>query len=448
MNILIDTNIVISLEPTSPDDVEPRTGVAANVVRVVSEGGDRLLLHPASLNELAGDADPVRREMRDVLLNKYARLNPAPPMSHALLEEFGEVDLASHDYVDHLMLSAVLANSGEYLVTDDGGIHKKAARLGVAERVLTVEDAFALLNTLLRRTPEPPPLVESTKSYDLDLADPIFDSFREDYPGFDEWFIKCQRDHRPGWVIRDADGLAAVCIIKEDDELQLGGPTLKICSLKVSGERAGRRYGELLLKMLFNYLDENGYEHAFLTVYDHHEGLIGLLEDFGFERRLPDKAATNEGYYVKPLRATDEERAEMPPLDFHVRFGPPAVYPDDVHLVPISNRGTTGSSSPMRNHKTSPSSSNWTFTESRPASQCRSGTHFARRTCVTRTAGSFDRARQFSSTARRMPTPLPVSVSLKRLLRRVMLRRWRNSSGSGVSTPSKRFKPCAITTRS
>jgi ribosomal protein S18 acetylase RimI-like enzyme len=336
MNILIDTNIVISLEPTSPDDVEPRTGVAADFVRVVSEGGDRLLLHPASLQELAGDADPVRRGMRDVLLKKYGRLDPPPAMAQAVLDELGEADAASHDYVDHLVLSTVVMNAVQYLVTDDGGIHTKAARLGVGERVFTVEDALGLLTTLLRRTPEPPPLVVPTKSYDLDLADPIFDSFRGEYPGFDEWFINCQREHRPGWVIRDPAGLAAVCIIKEDnDELHLGGPTLKICSLKVSEERAGRRYGELLLKMLFSYLDENGYEFAFLTVFAHHQGLISLLEDFGFVRHEPDKASTGERYYVKSLGPIDQERAAMSPLDFHVRFGPPAVKLDEVFLVPI-----------------------------------------------------------------------------------------------------------------
>jgi ribosomal protein S18 acetylase RimI-like enzyme len=274
--------------------------------------------------------------MRVVLLKKYGRLDPAPPMAQTVLDELGEADPAGHDYVDHLMLSAVVQNSVQYLVTDDGGMHKKAARLGVAERVFTVEDALGFLTTLLKRTPEPPPLVVATKSYDLDLGDPIFDSFRGEYPGFDEWFIKCQREHRPGWVIRDAGGLAAVCIIKEDDEeLHLGGPTLKICSLKVSEERAGRRYGELLLKMLFSYLDENGYEYAFLTVFAHHEGLIALLEDFGFVRHEPDKASTSERFYVKTLHPTDLERAEMPPLDFHVRFGPPAVKLDDVFLVPI-----------------------------------------------------------------------------------------------------------------
>jgi ribosomal protein S18 acetylase RimI-like enzyme len=337
MNILIDTNIVISLEPTSPDHMEPRTAVAADFVRVVMEGGGHLLLHPESLTELAGDADPIRREVRDVLVGKYIRLDPAPSMMDKVRSELGDVYPPSHDYVDHLMLSAVVANAVHFLVTDDGDIIKKATRLGVADRVFTVEDALALLTSLLGRTPKPPPLVESTKAYDLDATDPIFDTFREDDPTFDVWLVACQQEQRRAWVIREEGVLAAVCIIKEhDDELQLGGPTLKVCSLKVSESRAGRRYGELLLKTIFRYLVENGYEYAFLTVFERHAGLITMLEDFGFVRREPDKAG-GERFYVKALHPTPAQREEMSPLDFHVRFGPPAVklVDDDVFLVPI-----------------------------------------------------------------------------------------------------------------
>jgi GNAT superfamily N-acetyltransferase len=336
MHILIDTNILISLEPTRPDDIESRTGVAADFVRVVAEVGDRLLMHPASLQELAGDRDPLRREMRSVLLNKYAKLNPAPPMAQAVIDEFGHTSAGSHDHVDHLMLSGVVKNAVQYLVTDDGGIHKKSARLGIADRVLTAEDALGLLTTLLRRTPEPPPLVEPTKCYDLDIVDPIFDSFREEYPAFNTWFIeKCQRAQRLAWVIRDGDELAAVCIIKEDDDdLRLGGATLKICSLKVSEERAGRRYGELLLKSIFAFLHENGYGFAYLSVFAKHEGLIALLEDFGFARHGPD-ALSGERYYVKTLQPTPNDRAAMAPLPFHIRYGPPAIKLDHAYLVPI-----------------------------------------------------------------------------------------------------------------
>lgn len=111
---------------------------------------------------------------------------------------------------------------------------------------------------------------------------------------------------------------------------------MKTCSLKVAEERQGRRYRELLLKTLFLYLFENGYDHAFVTVFERHAGLISLLEDFGFRRRDPD-TALGELVYVKALRPTSEQRQAMTSLDYHIEFGPPAVklVEGEVFLVPI-----------------------------------------------------------------------------------------------------------------
>jgi len=343
MNILIDTNIVISLEPTRPDDLELGARVATELVRLVGVGGHRIFIHPESLRELAGDKDPRRRAMRGTLLGKYHQLDPPPLMAPELGEIIGEVDPASHDQVDYLMLSAVLAAAVEFLVTGDGGILSKASRLGIGDRVLTVEDAVAFLESLEGRTPQPPPAVILTKAYTLDQTDPILDSFREDYGAeFDGWLTKCKLEQRPTWVIRDRERsfLSAVCIIKKlDDELRLGGPTLKICSLKVADERQGRRYGELLLKTLFLYLFENRYHYAFVTVFERHAELIALLEDFGFRRHEPD-TGLGERVYVKALHASATERDAIGPLEYHVRFGPPALklVEDRVFLVPIQPR--------------------------------------------------------------------------------------------------------------
>jgi GNAT superfamily N-acetyltransferase len=173
-------------------------------------------------------------------------------------------------------------------------------------------------------------------------SDPIFDTFRDDYPGFDAWLRKCKLEQRVTWIIRDEGNASysAICIIKrEDGALGAEGRTLKVCSLKVSEERQGRRYGELLLKTLFLYLAANTYEHAFITVFERHGGLITLLEDFGFTRAEPN-TSLGERVYVKRLRASIDERRDREPLDFHVHFGPPAIkiVPGSLFVVPIQPR--------------------------------------------------------------------------------------------------------------
>jgi hypothetical protein len=69
---------------------------------------------------LAHDSDQRRRDLRDVLLRKYERLDPAPPMADDVVAACGSANPASHDFIDHLMLSAVVANAATFLVTDDG----------------------------------------------------------------------------------------------------------------------------------------------------------------------------------------------------------------------------------------------------------------------------------------------------------------------------------------
>ena len=88
----------------------------------------------------------------------------------------------------------------DVLITEDRGIHKKAARLALAWRVFTI-DAF-----LEKVNAENPTLADyrvlSVKKVlfgDLNVKDPFFDSFRTDYQDFETWFN------------RKADETAYVC---------------------------------------------------------------------------------------------------------------------------------------------------------------------------------------------------------------------------------------------
>ena len=342
MNILIDTNIVIPLEPGTAEDVEAMSGTAADLVATVAAGGHRLFLLRASLEELASDHDEARREMRAVHARKYALLEPSPPIPAEFGARIGRPARGSHDWVDHLLLAAVWTHAVAFLVTEDERIHRNAALLGISDRVLTVEDALTFLQSLQGKTVATPPFVQQIVAYELDEADPIFDSIREDYgEEFDPWLVKCKENHRPAFVIGGVNGLAAVSILKpEDDELHLGGKTMKVCTFKVSTDRQGRRYGELLLKTIFLHAAANKYEYAFVTVFERHGTLITLLEAFGFMPRARRGDAYEELVYVKEFAFSEADRAALDNLEFHVRFGPPAlkIEPDRVFIVPIQPR--------------------------------------------------------------------------------------------------------------
>lgn len=328
---LLDANQLIPLEPTSPSDLEAGTPIAADIVRRANELGIQILVHPETIRELRKDPDPERRSARQTLLTKYQTLSD-PPGIEVVEPVLGRVELRSNDWFDHLLLAAVHADAVHHLITDDERMRRKARRLGIAEdRILTASDARAFLETLVDHPQAPPPQVQARKLYSLKLDDPIFESLRVDYPGFDEWFAKASREGRSAWIIEQSGSYAGICIWKtRDDEYGLGGKVMKISTFKVAEEHRGRRYGELLLKAPFSELHANHYDNVWLTAFDRHDALLTMLEDFGFYA-LPDTMTElSELVYVKRLTPTGEQVID--PFAYHQRFGPPAL---DFSLSPV-----------------------------------------------------------------------------------------------------------------
>lgn len=341
MKLLIDTNVFIPLEPTRPTEKEALTEPAATLVRLAIESAYQLYLHPASKVDLKQDTDETRSELRRILLEKYPVLPDPPSVSTQLESQLGSVPRGTNDWVDHQLLAALAADATDFLVTEDLKLRNKARRLGLGNRVVTVVEAISLIRDLSERVPSPPPAVRPVKAHVIDLSDPILDSFRQDYPGFDNWFRRCRRQHRQAWIIEgDRNRLAAFCIIKRDDAppVSLSGKLLKLCSFKVSEEFNGFRFGELLLKAVFEHAFDNRYDWIFVTVFQKYNKLIELFEDFGFSK-MKDKTMLGELILAKPLRPEVEKRTVQKPLDYHIRYGP-RLFRTEVpwYVIPIQPR--------------------------------------------------------------------------------------------------------------
>lgn len=337
----MDSNVAIKSDPLS-HVVEEDYDLALRFQQLAAEGSHRLLVHPSSLLDFARDPDRVRAGLRERSFGRYSAL-PAPPSpSTAQIDMLGEPEPGSNDAVDQDLLAAVLGDAVAFLVTQDTGIHQKARRLGVAERVLRLPDAIALIEGLFVRLPQPPPSVERLKAHQLDLTDPIWESLRRDYPGFDGWLARVRRDQRDALVVGgDPSRRAALCLLKHEPNGEFGvpGPLLKISTLKVSPDHSGNKYGELLLKAVFDQCASERHCGVYVTVFPHHSELLGVLADFGFET-LPTGTPLGELVLRKRLTWDEHEERDLAALDFHVRFGPPALKIDGTrpHLVPIEPR--------------------------------------------------------------------------------------------------------------
>jgi len=340
MKFLLDTNIFIPLEPSAIGEVHPRSEAAASLLRLLVEGGHQYYVHPELKTDLSRDRDLERQRQREVVRAKYPVLRAVPNAPESWKRLVGDPAPRTNDWVDIAHLAAVYHDAVDYLVTEDLRLRRKSRRVDLGERVVSVDEAISIVRFLYVEQPAPPPAVKSLKAYELTEADPIFDSLRVDYPSFDQWLRKCKREHRDAWVILGADRrYAAVAIVKQEqvpNEAALQGRILKISTFKVSQVYGGFKYGELLLKSILGYCYSNRFDALYVTAFPKHVGLLTLLEDFGFERRAA-RTKMGEYIYTKPLAPTAEEEAAANPLDFHIKYGPPALklLPGFVFVVPI-----------------------------------------------------------------------------------------------------------------
>jgi hypothetical protein len=340
MKFLIDTNVFIPLEPTVETDLEAGSPAGFAFVRRAQEAGHQVYVHPALRDDIARDKLDARRRLREKLFEKYPAL-PVPPTPTPDQESrIGHAGPGTNNWVDNALVVALAADAVDWLVTDDEGVHKKARRLGRGDRVLTLADARGLTEDLFAKDPPPPPAVRATVAHDLRDQDPIFASFRVDYPGFDGWLSQCKRQHRKVFVIEPVGGYGGIAILKDESppEHGLSGKVLKLCSFKVSEAHAGRRYGELLLKPVFAFAEVNRFDWVYVTVLPKHERLVALLEDFGFEPLAGETTECGELVLAKPMTVGETSTSDaLDALAFNRRYGPRRVRFDGVltFVIPI-----------------------------------------------------------------------------------------------------------------
>jgi len=299
---LIDTNVLIGLE--DPREVSPEF---ASLLQLAARHGVGIFIHEAARDDLARDTDDTRRRISLSKAAKFPPINRVRGLTSAQLEaEFGALP-RPNDLVDATLLHALKLGVADFLVTEDRGLHDRARRSGsdLARRVLYVADAVLLLRSTYEPINVSLPFVEETEAHTIPRDDPIFDSLRDGYPGFDKWWIeKCVRGMRKCWIVVDEGKLAGILVRKHEASSETDAKTpatriLKICTLKVRPERRGTKLGELLLKQVFWFARENNYDLLYVTTYPTQATLIDLLEYYGFHCTYTNR--DGELVYEKPL---------------------------------------------------------------------------------------------------------------------------------------------------
>ena len=319
------------------------------------------------------DRDPARRAVTLSKLDKFQKLHGLPiAPEQELVQRFGMLR-NPNDWSDVRLLTALDAKAVDFLITQDGGLHRRAERAGLGTSVLTIEEGLEWLRQTFQEKSVSLPYVVERKAYEINTRDPIFVSLRADYPDFDEWFDKCRNQHRDCWVLEVGSEIAGLVIRKDEtfDEAATSHPgskILKVCTFKVRDEFRGEKFGELLLKQILWFAQRNNYDLVYLTIYPRHVLLIDLLKYYAFEvtrnmsggEQLMEKPIMKETLPTPAGNIFDFDRVFYPrfydgpsarkfyvPIwpDYHRRLFPEIAFGRELPLFPKESFG------PMLNHR-------------------------------------------------------------------------------------------------
>lgn len=306
MRALLDTNIIIHREAERLQNED--IGFLFNWL-------DRLkiekCIHPATVGELNKFGDELAVKRMNIKIGNYNLLKTVAPMTDAVKNVADKLDKTENDRIDTLLVNEVYSGRVAFLISEDKNIHAKANLLGISGKVFKIDEYLEKVSA------ENPGLIDykvlAVKKMffgEVNLTDPFFDSFREDYAEFDGWFVK--KSDEISYVCYQDETLSAFLYIKVEFAGEayndivppfLNKKRLKIGTFKVTAN--GYKIGERFLKIIFDNALINKVDEIYVTIFEktsEHERLISLLEDYGFSyhgEKVSDNGA--EKVYTKPF---------------------------------------------------------------------------------------------------------------------------------------------------
>jgi predicted nucleic acid-binding protein len=286
MRVLLDTNIIIHRE--SPVVKHREIGV---LFRWLDNLHYEKCVHHASVNEIKKLKPGNTLDAFSIKLDSYNLLSIPTSMNAVVQKVCGPIDQNENDRIDSLLVNELFAGRVDYLITEDKKILRKAELLGIGGRAFSI-DAF-----LEKVTAENPGLavyrvlaVRKELFAQVSLNDPFFDSFREDYPGFDKWFIK--KGDEIAYVCRSENAITAFLYLKFEDESEAYPDIMPVFTrkrrMKIGTFKVilnGYKLGERFLKILFDNAIRYKVDEIYVTIFPKRMDqirLINLLEEFGF----------------------------------------------------------------------------------------------------------------------------------------------------------------------
>ncbi len=288
MKALLDTNIIIHREASRV--INQDVGI---LYRWLERAKYTKCIHSLTIKELERYQDKNTVDSFAIKLESYEKIDIPSPLQKEILEISEKIDINENDKVDTQFLNEVFVGRVDILITEDKKIHRKAKELGMEDKVFTI-DGF-----LEKTFAEHPNLVDykvlnvqKLKFGRINLNDDFFVSLKEDYAGFDKWFIK-KYDEEAYITVNSNNGLLLSFLYlktenKDENYLDIipifpSKKRLKIGTFKVINN--GFRLGERFMKIIFDNALKNKVDEIYVTIFDKRDEqrrLIDLFEQWGF----------------------------------------------------------------------------------------------------------------------------------------------------------------------
>ena len=289
MKVLLDTNIIIHREAGKIKNQDIGT-----LFKWLDRGHYTKVIHNLTVDEIRKHLNPDVVSTFSIKLQNYEIIKNSAPMTEKVKEVSKKIDTTENDIIDTTILNEVFSDRVDYLITEDKKIHKKAELLGISEKVFTI-DSF--LEKIYSENPELIDYkilnVQKIQFGKIDLRDSFFQSLKEDYPGFEKWFLRKYDDEAYITVNSNNSRLLSFLYLKIEDENENYSDLnpvfqpkkrLKVGTFKVISN--GFRLGERFLKIIFDNALKNNVDEIYVTIYDRRDEqkrLIALMEKWGFE---------------------------------------------------------------------------------------------------------------------------------------------------------------------
>lgn len=310
IKILLDTNLLIYREDHSIVDER-----VLELTKILYDSNKyKIVIHPSTLDDLSRIKNANEREIFYSKVKIYNIIERPPKVN----DDFNKLVGCSkipNDLIDNNLLYAVYKDCVSYFITNDNQLRKKAKKINIENRVLSIDDAINLFKPLEEKEIRTPAFIQSEYLYNIELDDVFFDSLKNDYKGFTEWYKRKSQEGKRAYITRDdKNNVSSFLMTKIEDESEdysnfrepfEKNRRLKIATFKVVN--TGNKIGESYIKIIINEAIKKNVNEIYVTVFKKQEALIHLFSEYGFVQKTAkmteksDSSIEEELVFVKSM---------------------------------------------------------------------------------------------------------------------------------------------------